>query len=148
MDDCVSDDTIDGQQHSLDGWCAIRPDLFNTDDQTRAQQRLRFLVAANHLSDTIGITCLEDTRRATDKRTKSMAVSIRYLFLLLVISLNGYLWLKFSVEELLNINKQLSLIRPTLDHYFEPIAQLIQSRDSTSRLYSLIMGFMGYIGFG
>ncbi|XP_054159264.1 WASP homolog-associated protein with actin, membranes and microtubules-like isoform X2 [Oppia nitens] len=110
-----SDDTIDGQQqqyHSLDGWVAFKADLF-ANDPTQRTQRLRFLVAVNHLEDTIGITCLEDTRRATDKRNKSMAVSL-------------------SADQLVNINKQLSLIRPPLDHYFEPIGQLIQSRDESN----------------
>ncbi|CAG2181763.1 unnamed protein product, partial [Oppiella nova] len=115
-------DEMNESHNSLEDWIAFKKDIFVINDKTRKH---RFLVAYNHIENSIAITCCEGTRRAADKRNKSMASS-------------------FTLQNLIDVNKELSLIRPKLDQYFQPIIELIQSRNSHSRLYSLIMS----LGFG
>jgi hypothetical protein len=62
--------------HSLEDWIAFKADVFN--DVNNKCDKLYFLVAFNEIDKTFAITCIEGTRRASDKRQKSMASSLRF----------------------------------------------------------------------
>jgi len=66
---------MDETPHSLEDWIAVKTDIFN--DVSNKCDKLSFLVAFNEIEKTIAITCTEGTRRASDRRPKSMACSLR-----------------------------------------------------------------------
>ena len=65
---------MEEEKHSLEDWIAVKRDLFSRDE---FKDKINFLLAWNQFEQKLAITCIEGTRRASDRKSKAFARLVR-----------------------------------------------------------------------
>ncbi|KAH9393280.1 hypothetical protein TYRP_021970 [Tyrophagus putrescentiae] len=147
-DSSLPDQSLQVIDDGLQEWIAFKADIFKDDNQTNKSKpkyssaprqdrfrnravglkslstniastnRAKFLVGFNRIDNIVAVTYLEESRLVTHDRPNSLATSLR-------------------IEDLLELDKDLSLICPEVSGHFTPVRHYIDELQATtnSRIY-------------